>query len=50
MCFIPTYHKKNRFQKTIFGHILALNGLKNEPNDQIWRAITRSFLVQFQNI
>ena len=49
MCLIPTYHKKKiRFQKIIFGHVLALNVLKNGPNDQIWRAITRSFLVQFQ--
>merc|ERR1712215_535481 len=40
--------KKIRFQKIIFSHVLALNVSKNGPNDQLWRAITRSFLVQLQ--
>ena len=49
MRLISTYYlKKIRFQKIIFGHVLALNVSKNGPNDQLWRAITRSFLVQFQ--
>ena len=49
MCLTPTYHqKKIRFQKNIFGHVLALNVLKSGPNDQLWRAITQSFLVQFK--
>ena len=32
----------------IFCHVLALNVSKNGPNDQLWRAITQSFLDQFQ--
>ena len=51
MYLIPTYHqKKIRFQKIIFIHVLALNVLKNGPNDQLWSAITRLFLIQFQKL
>ena len=40
--------KKIRIQKIIFRPFLALNVSKNGPNDRLWWAITRSFLVRFQ--
>ena len=40
--------KKIRIKKIIFRHFLALNVSKNGPNDRLWWAITRSFLVRFQ--
>ena len=40
--------KKIRIKKIIFRPFLALKVLKNGPNDRLWWAITRSFLVRFQ--
>ena len=49
MYHIVTYQlKKIRIKKIIFRHFLALNVSKNGPNDRLWWAITRSFLVRFQ--
>ena len=49
MYHIVTYQlKKIRIKKIIFRPFLALNVSKNGPNDRLWWAITRSFLVRFQ--
>ena len=49
MYHIVTYQlKKIRIKKIIFRPFLALKVLKNGPNDRLWWAITRLFLVRFQ--
>ena len=49
MYHIVTYQlKKIGSKKLYFAIVLALNVSKNGPNDQLWWAITRSFLVRFQ--
>ena len=48
MYLIVTYQLIKSDQKIIFHHFLALNVSKNGPNDQLWWAITRSFLVRFK--
>ena len=49
MYHIVTYQlKKIRIKKIIFRPFLALNVSKNGPNDRLWWAITRLFLVRLQ--
>ena len=50
VCFLYLLSTKKSVPKHYICPFLALNVSKNGPNDQIWRAITRSFLVQFQKI